>query len=252
MIKNTTINQQLNHRSVRAFKQITLTKEQLTTLYQVASQTATSMFMQQMSIIHLTDPQKRVAVRKISKQPYVGQNGDLFIFLADLYRNQQIRQLKGKDDGRLHTIDIFFQAVDDALMAVQNVINAAESMGLGVVPLGSINNDPFKLIKSLELPKMVFPVLGLQVGVPDQQPQLKPRIPLSTISFENNYPRELNLSKLKDYDQTVTTYYDLRDANRRIDSFTAQITGDKLNKHSSKRDEIVATLHQQGLCIDFK
>lgn len=54
------------------------------------------MFMQQMSIMHITDPDKRAAIREISKQPYVGANGDLFILLVDLYRNQQIRQQKGQ------------------------------------------------------------------------------------------------------------------------------------------------------------
>ncbi|MBB1080020.1 NADPH-dependent oxidoreductase [Limosilactobacillus sp. STM2_1] len=250
MIKNSTINHQLNHRTIRAFKSKTLTKEQLNILYSVASHTPTSMFMQQMSIMHITDPDKRTAIREVSKQPYVGANGDLFIFLVDLYRNQQIRHQKGKDDGRLHTADIFFQGVDDAIMAAQNVIVAAESMDLGVVPLGSIKNDPQKLIDILDLPKMTFPVLGLQIGIPDQQPQLKPRLPLKFTTFDNSYPRDVNIDDLKDYDQIVTTYYDLRDANRRVDSFTNQIAGPKLDQHYTKRDEIMKVLHQQGLCTD--
>ena len=147
---NETIKHQLNHRTIRAFKPTTLSTEQLNTLYSVASHTPTSMFMQQMSIMHITDPDKRAAIREISKQPYVGANGDLFILLVDLYRNQQIRQQKGKDDGRLHTADIFFQGLDDAIMDAQNIIVAAESMGLGVVPLGSIKNDPQKIIEVLK------------------------------------------------------------------------------------------------------
>lgn len=250
MTENRTINNQLNHRTIRAFKPVNLSKEQLKALYSVASHTPTSMFMQQMSIMHITDPDKRAAIREVSKQSYVGENGDLLIFLVDLYRNQQIRRQKGKDDGRLHTADIFFQGVDDAIMAAQNVIVAAESMNLGVVPLGSIKNDPQKMIDILELPQMTFPVLGLQVGVPDQQPQLKPRLPLQFTTFDNSYPRDINIDELKDYDQTVTTYYDLRDANRCIDSFTDQIAGQKLDRHRTKRDEIMKVLHQQGLCTD--
>lgn len=249
-MSNNTIKHQLNHRTIRAFKPTTLSEEQLNTLYSVASRTPTSMFMQQMSIMHITDPDKQTAIREISKQPYVGSNGDLLIFLVDLYRNQQIRSQKGKDDGRLHTADIFFQGLDDAIMAAQNVITAAESMGLGIVPLGSIKNDPQKIIEVLNLPKMTFPVLGLQIGIPDQEPQLKPRLPLKFIAFNNDYPQEINLSDLKDYDQKVTTYYDLRNANRRIDSFTDQIAGTKLDRHHTKRDEIMQVLHQQGLCTD--
>ena len=52
MIENETIKHQLNHRAIRAFKDQTLSEEQLTTLYEVARHTATSMFMQQFSILH--------------------------------------------------------------------------------------------------------------------------------------------------------------------------------------------------------
>lgn len=170
MIENETIKHQLNHRAIRVFKDQTLSEEQLTTLYEVARHTATSMFMQQFSILHITDEEKRKQIREITGQKYVGANGDLFIFIIDLYRNQQIRKQMGNDDGRLHTMDIFFQALQDTMLAVQNVINAAESMGLGIVPLGTVNDDPKAMLKVLDLPELTYPALGLQVGVPDQEP----------------------------------------------------------------------------------
>ncbi len=252
MIHNQTLDQQFNHRSIRAFKHQSLTKEQLTTLYTAASHTSTSNFWQQFSIIHVTDPEKRAAIRKIAKQPYVGANGDLFIFLVDMYRNQKIRQAAGKDDGLLHTTDLFQQASEDAILAVQNTLTAAESMGLGGVILGSIKNDPLKLIQVLNLPKMTFPILGLQVGIPDQKPQLKPRLPLPFIAFDNEYHRDFQASDLADYDKVVTQYYDLRDTNKRIDSFTHQIAGKKLDKgNNNHRDQLPAAIRQQGFSKDW-
>src|SRR5699024_4866204 len=178
MIENETIKHQLNHRAIRAFKDQTLSEEQLTTLYEVARHTATSMFMQQFSILHITDEEKRKQIREITGQKYVGANGDLFIFIIDLYRNQQIRKQMG---------------------------NAAESMGLGIVPLGTVNDDPKAMLKVLDLPELTYPALGLQVGVPDQEPQLKPRLPLEFTIFENEYPRDFEVSELKDYDEIVQT-----------------------------------------------
>ena len=64
--------------------------------------------------------------------------------------------------------------------------------------LGSIKNDPMELIRVLDLPKMTFPLLGLQVGIPDQDPQLKPRLPLDTLVMENNYHRDFSADDLKD------------------------------------------------------
>lgn len=128
---------------------------------------------------------------------------------------------------------------------------AAESLGLGGVILGSIKNDPVKLINVLGLPKMTFPMLGLQVGVPDQEPQLKPRLPLSMMTFDNHYSNEFPAKQLADYDHEVSQYYDLRDTHQRIDSFTNQINGSKLQSGRSKRDELVQALHDQGLALDL-
>ena len=252
MIHNATIDQQVNHRSIRKFKDQQLTEEQLTTLYTVFQHTATSLFMQNATLLHITNETKRAKIRELCGQKYVGAQGDLFIFVVDLYRNQQIRQQLGKDDGRLHTTDIFFQGLDDTLLAWQNVANAVESMGLGYVPLGTINDHPLAMLDVLDLPKLTFPALGMQVGVPDQEPQLKPRLPLEFTTFENDYPRDFTVDNLKDYDQVVTTYYDLRDTNKRIDSFTKQITGEKLNTKAIDRDELPELLHKQELCLDWK
>ena len=252
MIHNATIDQQVNHRSIRKFKDQQLTEEQLTTLYTVFQHTATSLFMQNATLLHITNETKRAKIRELCGQKYVGAQGDLFIFVVDLYRNQQIRRQLGKDDGRLHTTDIFFQGLDDTLLAWQNVANAVESMGLGYVPLGTINDHPLAMLDILDLPKLTFPALGMQVGVPDQEPQLKPRLPLEFTTFENEYPRDFAVDSLKDYDQVVTTYYDLRDTNKRIDSFTKQITGEKLNTKAIDRDELPELLHKKELCLDWK
>ena len=248
MIHNKTIDAQLNHRSIRKFKDTTLNKEQLETLYSVFAQTPTSMFMQNASLIHIIDPEQKKKIRELCNQKYVGAEGDLFIFVVDLYRNQQIRLQKGEDDGRLHSTDVFFQTMQDATLAIQNMMNAVESMGLGAVLLGSINNQPKELIKVLDLPKMTYPVLGIQIGIPDQDPQLKPRLPLDKIVFENEYPKDFQLSDLKEYDEVVQTYYDLRNANQRIDAFTNQIAGSKLQESIIGRDDIMEALHSQGLC----
>lgn len=66
MLHNPVVDQITNHRSIRKFKDQTLTAEQLQTLYAAASQTSTSMFMQQFSILHVTDEKLREGVRNIS------------------------------------------------------------------------------------------------------------------------------------------------------------------------------------------
>ena len=65
---------------------------------------------------------------------------------------------------------------------------AAYSLGLGCVILGSLLNDVPALIDLLNLPEYTYPVLGLAIGKPDQDPALKPRMPRSMQFFENEYP----------------------------------------------------------------
>ena len=173
---NETIASQLAHRTIRAYKDQPLTEEEVTTLMEVARHTATSSFLQSCTVLHITDPQVREAIGAASGQPYVGgTKGDLFIFVADLYRNSRIRAEQGVSSEALGSINLFLTALEDALLAAQNVVVAAESMGLGTVYLGSILADPRSVVKALELPELTFPIVGLLVGHPDQEPGQKPQ-----------------------------------------------------------------------------
>lgn len=58
------------------------------------------------------------------------------------------------------------------------------------------------------------------------------------------------LAEFEDYDKSVHQYYDLRDTNRRVDEFTTQIGSNKLATQKSSRDEIMAAIQAQGLCLD--
>lgn len=247
---NDTIQRQLRHKTIRAFKPIPLDEGMVTTLVDVARHTATSEFLQAASIISITDQAKKEAIAKISGQPYVAENGHLFMFIVDQYRNLRIGHEKGQDENLLGSASKLIAGLSDAILAVQNMVNAAESLGLGAVVLGSIQNDEQQLIDLLQLPKLTFPVLALAVGYPDQEPQLKPRLPEKFVHFENTYqlPDPI-VPALEDYDARVHEYYDLRNANQRVDTFTNQVQR-SLMKDSGKRAEMLHVLHQQGFLVD--
>ena len=88
------------------------------------------------------------------------------------------------------------------------------------------------------------------MGWPDQEPQLKPRLPKEVIHMENGYKDLENpLEELKEYDATVTEYYDLRDANRRVDAFTKQVST-KYHTLGAKRAEMIDVLKAQGFLTE--
>lgn len=245
---NDTINRQLQHRTIRYFTDEALSQETLTQLVAVAQHTATSHYLQSFSVLSITDRHLRGQIAAIAKQPYINQNGHLFIFVADQHRAAVIAKQAGVSQTHLGSTDKFIQAVSDAVLAAQNVVNAAESLGLGTVLLGSILNDPRQLISLLGLPQLTFPVLGLIVGHPAQTPQAKPRLPEAAVHFENRYALPEPLA-LADYDQVIHNYYATRDTNRREETFTARIAR-FAQVLPEKRGELQAAIREQGFLAD--
>lgn len=182
---NETIKTQLNHRTIRAFEEKPLTKEEVDLLVEVAQRTSTSMYLQAYSIISVTDPELKKALAAVSGQPYVATSGHLFVFVVDQRRNTEIAKALGQEVGVQGSADRFVSGLTDAVIAAQNVVVAAESLGMGAVYLGSFFNDTAKVVELLNLPKYTYPAIGLAVGWPDQEPQLKPRLPKEVIHMEN-------------------------------------------------------------------
>lgn len=243
---NQTIQQQLAHRTIRAFKDQALTQEEVELLVDVAQHAATSNFLQGYSIISITDPTLKQEFALISKQPYVANNGHLFLFIVDQYRNTQITQAQNRPANVQGTTDRFIASLTDATIAAQNMVVAAESLGMGTVFLGSLHNDAARIIELLGLPEYTFPAVGLAVGYPAQEPQMKPRLPRSIVHMENHYqPLEHPLEVLQEYDATITNYYDMRETNSRVDQFTKQVA-DKMEQLPAKRLELLTLLKQQG------
>lgn len=243
---NETIKHQLNHRSIRKFKNIPLSTVQLDTILAAASQTPTYTFLQAASIIGITDKEQQKRIAAICKQPYVAECGYLFIIVADLYRDIQIAEAQGVTPTGMERTERFFPTFYDATLMTMNMLTAAESMGLGGVILGSINNDMQAIIDLLNLPPYTFPCLGLAVGVPDQEPALKPRLPHSITFMENTYTAlEHPLEDLADYDASVHQYYDLRDTTKPVDTFTAQMA-ERLGTAPTTSPSMLEVLQNQG------
>lgn len=237
---------QINHKSIREFTTQNIDPETFETLMEVARRTATSNGMQATSILVIRDPGIKKAIADICNQAYITRVPLLLIFVADQYRNNRIAEAKGCLTESAGDMDRFFQAFTDTCLAAQNVVNAAESLDMGTFYIGSILNDPAKMIELLKLPKLTCPIVGLGIGYPNQEPQLKPRMDNRLRVFENTYTCfEDVLKEIEDYDAEMQTYYDLRNVNRRLDSFSDQVVTKFMNVNL-KRLEIIKVLEDQG------
>ncbi len=251
LVLNSTIETQLAHRTFRSFTDEPVAEDVMATLLDVARHTATSGFYQQCTILRIKDPQIRHRIYLSSGQPYVGTpQGELLMFVVDLSRAARVREDAEVDLEPLGRTANYQQGVDDVLLAAQNVVVAAESLGLGTCLLGSIRTDPEDLIDAMKLPKYTFPLLGMLIGHPNQDPQMRPRLPREITTAVDTYP-DFESDQYKqawaDYDQVIQEYYDLREGGKRQDTYTSQLIRKPGNPASEKAD-MLGALRAQGLC----
>ena len=140
-----------------------------------------------------------------------------------------------------------FSSFTDACLMAQNIVNGAE-LWIRYSLLSSIRMI-LKNLWNITITELTFPVVGLGIGYPNQEPQLKPRMDMKFRVFENKYISFDNyLKELEDYDEEMQTYYDLRDANNRVDSFSNQVVK-KFSNANPKRQEILNIMKKMGFNI---
>ena len=123
-------------------------------------------------------------------------------------------------------------------------------MGLGANYFGNIHNDTKNVIELLKMPKLTYPALGVGFGVPNHNPQIKPRLDIKLKTYENSYKTyDSYLDMIKNYDQEMTTYYDLRDSGRKSESFSSQISK-KQGSAIKNRNKMFKTLQDQGFILN--
>lgn len=206
ILHNATVDTLLERRSIRKFKPKPLPDDVVETLETVAQHAASSQFLNDWSAIRVTEPAAKKRLAEIGGQPYIATAPLLYVFVLDEHRNAAIAARKGvevaSDAFTLNGSYRFTQAQNDAVLALHAMETAAYSLGLGCVILGSLLNDVPALIDLLNLPEYTYPVLGIAIGKPDQEPAVKPRMPRSMQFFENEYPSsdEKLLSGLDSFD----------------------------------------------------
>lgn len=248
---NQTIKNQLNHRTIREFTDEKIDETTINTLLEVVNMSASSNGMQNMSVIRITDPKIKKNLAENGNQEYMARATELWIFIVDLNRNYQIAKEMGTENDNIISFDKFIQGFTDAIIAAQNLTVAVESLGLGANYFGNIHNDTKKVIELLKMPKLTYPAVGVGYGVPNQNPQIKPRLDIKLKTYENSYKTyDSYLDMVKNYDQEMTTYYDLRDSGRKSESFSSQISK-KQGTSIKNRNKMFETLKEQGFILNI-
>ncbi len=222
---NPTIELLKSHRSIRKFTDEPISEETLNELILAGQSAATSSFLQGTTVIRVTRPEVREAFVKLTgNQKYIGTAAEFLVFCADLNRSANCCALHEREFSEGMTEHFMIATIDVALFA-QNVVVAAESLGLGICYIGGIRNDPQQAADLLELPRNVYPVFGLCLGTPDQNPEVKPRLSTPIVLKQDVYNDKDDQKNLSEYDERVRHYYQTRTGNNKEVSWSEQMAG---------------------------
>lgn len=221
---NETIGVMLGHRSVRRFLPTPVPAGTLETMIAAAQSASTSSNLQAWSVVVVSDPAKRKELARIAaNQKHIEECPLYMVFIADLSRLERIGEKHGSGTNGLPWTETFLVAAVDAALAAQNAVTAAESLGLSMVYIGAMRNDPQAVAKLLDLPPGAFGIFGLCIGYADPaaNAEVKPRLPQAAILHHETYKRAGEDAHIARYDEVLGAFS--RRQNMPTDSWTARI-----------------------------
>lgn len=174
MAQNPTIELMLNRKSIRKYTDRKPSDETIETVVRAGQQAP---FAYQFCSVLLTRKRKKIP----SKAPL------LFTICLDAHKFERIME---KRDWRIKSCDlsILLFGLQDAILMAENMVIAAESLGMGSCFLGYPPYAADKIAAEYKLPPRVYPIVGLAMGYPAENPPPRPRYPLRYTLFEDRYP----------------------------------------------------------------
>jgi FMN reductase (NADPH) len=253
MITNETIETLMNRKSVRKYTDRKLSSDELETIIRAGQQAP---FASQLYSV------------LFSTKGSIAFNAPIwFVICVDAYKLERFMKLRG---WKIVTNDLtlLLLGMQDAAYMAENMVIAAESLGIGSCFLGAVSSSASRmktLSKRFELPKRVFPIVELVMGYPDEDFPPRPRYPLAFTLFENKYP-ELSdqdvekAMKVMDDGYLEQEYYKRQRAKIRLedgreDSYTfrnyswTEHISRKWGQWTRSPDELLDTLNKRGFSL---
>lgn len=202
-MSNETINLMHQHGSVRQYKPDPVPVEMVREIITAGQRASTSSNLQMYSVVAITDAERREQMSLLcGNQGFINEAPIFLAWCADLSRLERVAAARGLQQVSSYAENFILAAVDVSLM-MQNAALAAESLGLGICYIGAIRNQPREVIEMLNLPKLVFPIVGMTVGWPTRTPMIRPRLPLDTVLHWEEYKSAGEDRYIDEYDEAM-------------------------------------------------
>ncbi|MFN2236034.1 MAG: nitroreductase family protein [Anaerolineales bacterium] len=157
----------------------------------------------------------------------------LFIICVDSHKWELIM---GERDWHMDVKDdslLLLLGIQDAALMAENMVIAAESLGMGSCFLGGMPFNSESLIEKFKLPERVFPMVGLTMGYPAENPPPRPRYPLDFVLFEGQYP-DFNQDQIREAMQVMDDGYRAQDYYKNLKAMIP-LQGDRQETYDYER-----------------
>jgi FMN reductase [NAD(P)H] len=200
--KNEVVETMLAHRSIRNYSQQPVSDEDLDTIIRSVQAAPSWVNGQHVTIISIQDPERRKKMAELAgNQKHIIDAPVFLVFCADFHRIKIACEMEGKEFKAAVSPDLLLVGAVDVGIALGNAITAAESLGMGTVPIGGIRRSPLEYIELLNLPEYVIPVSGLCIGYTSGEiPDLVPRLPKAAVFHEEKYKENVE-EDIKEFNQ---------------------------------------------------
>lgn len=218
-----------NRKSVRVFEERSIPEEYKKEIMMAAMEAPTAGNQQLYTILDITDQSLKDKLSlSCDDQPFIAKAPLVLIFCADVLKWVDVFEEGGAEPRKPGCGDLIL-AIDDALIAAQNAVVAAESMGIGSCYIGDIMERCELHREMLHLPEYVFPAAMLVFGYPTEQQKNrnKPkRCRLEDMVQENVYRRRNG--------QQLRKMFDKETENRSFEDWSQAFCRRKYNSDFSK------------------
>lgn len=176
----------MTRRSTKKFEKRPVDDKLIGVILYMATQAPSAGNIQEWEFVVVKEEEQKKKLAKAAlSQMFIAEAPAVIVICANLERTCLKYGKRGET----------FYAIQDTALAIQNLMLAAQGLGLGSCFVGSFEEDTVSDI--IELPDNIRPVAIIPIGYSAEKPESPGRIPFENLTFSERYGKKIKLAALQ-------------------------------------------------------